>query len=104
LNRTELEDYYVFIRMWCPSTETGEPDTPHFVRRLDSAEGQTIQWTLTQDFKDATLFKSENIAKRLVHSVGRLKHRIERGWLFEVVKVTEEVIDHNLPVMEEDTV
>ncbi len=102
MNRTDVEDYYVFIRMWCPPEETKKPKEEHFVQRLEVEEGGSMQWTLTKDFEEATLFKSANIAKRLVRAVERLRYRIERGWFYEVVMVSEEVIDHNLPSLEDE--
>jgi len=96
MNRTDMIDHYVLIRMWCPNPKTEALKEPHYVQRLSSGNGE-VQWTVTQVFEEAMFFKSENIAKRIVKAVGRLQHRIERGWLYEVVKVTEEVLEHNLP-------
>jgi hypothetical protein len=95
MNRYDIEDHYIFIRMWCPPAETAEPKVPHYVQRLDRDKG--VEWTLTRVFEESALFKSEKIAKRLVKAVARIRSRIERGWLYEVVKVTEEVLEHNLP-------
>ena len=97
MNRIDIEDYYVYIRMWCPPFEAEKPKVPFFVRRLDPEGGGVLQWTLTEDFDEATLFRSEKIAKRVVKAVDRFRHRIDRGWYYEVVRVTEEVVDHNLP-------
>lgn len=97
MNLTDMEDFYVFIRLWCPEAETETPTEPLFVQRLDTHSPAGVQWTVTREFDEAAIFKSERLAKRLVRSVDRLRHRIQSGWLYEIVTVTEKVIEHNLP-------
>lgn len=90
--------YYIFIRLYSPREEDGAE--PFFVRR-EFIEGQGLTWDLTQEFGLCATFQSEDIAKRIVRSVGEFANRVNQGWAFEVVKVSEVVLDHNLGVQEE---
>ncbi len=90
---------YLFVRMWAPREECGDPENPHYVQRIDS--GAETQWTLTRAFSEANFFKSARIASRIITSVKRIKDRITRGWLYEVIRVEEEIVESNRPVTEE---
>ena len=88
-------DHYIVIRMWAPPEESSSPDKAKYVRRLD-LEGGGSSWTLTEDWKKAHYFSAARVAGRVVVGVDRLRTRIARGWVYEIVKVTEVVLSTNL--------
>ena len=87
-------DSYIVIRMWCPPTESENPKA-RFVRRIKQEDG-TDSWTTTDDWKEAHFFEAPRIAGRVLAGVDRLRTRIARGWVYEIVRVTEEVLSSNL--------
>jgi hypothetical protein len=70
------------------------PTKPRYVQSLDK-DGK-ISWTVTEDWREAHFFKSGRVAGRVLHGVDRIRTRINRGWIFEILKVTEEVLNTNL--------
>lgn len=91
---------YLFVRMWAPRGECDDPENPYYVQQLEAQKGET-QWTLTRVFSEANFFNTARVAKRIVTSVKRIKERITRGWIYEVIRVEEEIIESNRPVEEE---
>jgi len=91
---TEITDMYCLVRMWCPPDEADDWEQPRFVQLLSAFDGQ-VSWTLTKDWQEANYFNSEVSAKRVVRGVERIRSRIENGWIYEILKVTEEIVDHN---------
>lgn len=100
MNRDDIEDYYIFIRLWAPPSEVDDHEIA-FYPYHHFPEGGGVEWKLARTFEEAVLFKSENIAIRLVKSIPLFKERIDRGWGYEVLKVTEECIDTNIKYEEE---
>ena len=88
-------DSYIVVRMWSPPEESDTPGKAKYVRRLD-LEGGGTSWTLTENWKESHFFSSARVAGRIVVGVDRLRTRIARGWVYEIVKVTEEVLSSNL--------
>lgn len=87
---------YLFISMWAPHTECDDPEEPHYVARIEHDEG-TVQWTVTREFTEANYFKSVKTAERVIRGVRRISDRIERGWLYEIILVEEEIVETNVP-------
>lgn len=94
MRREDITDFYVLIRLWATSEDVDDNSRPFYPCHADG-DGP-ITWALTQNFKEARLFKSADIAKRIVRNVGEFKKRLQRGWGFEVVKVWEELLDTNI--------
>ena len=90
---------YFFVRLWAPPSETSDPEEPHYVQRIDG-EGET-KWTTTRSYADANFFQSLKTAVRVMRGVARLAGRIEHGWLYEIIRVEEEIMASNVP--EEET-
>ena len=90
--------YYIIIRLWAPPEETERPEVPVYVRRLDT-DGK-VNWTTTRDWQNASYFKSQKTAERILNGVARIRARIEHGWFYEIIKVSEETIATNLPLEE----
>lgn len=88
-------DFYVLIRFWCPPNEADDWKEPRYVRRLDT-DGE-ISWTVTKNWEEANYFSSEKTAARVIRGVKRLQARIADGWIYEILKVTEETVESNLP-------
>jgi len=92
-------DYYIFIRMFSSDDEDdSRPFYPYHVHK----EGGGLEWRLTRDFDEAANFKSADIAKRIVKSVTEFKTRIDRGWGYQVVKVSEECLETNINFFDEE--
>lgn len=90
------EEHYIVIRMWAPEGACENPELPHFVQMIDPGEGKEFQWTLTRKFEEARLFKFIRGAKRIVSGVERIKSRLDRGWVYEIVLVIEEIVESNI--------
>lgn len=90
------------IRLWAPPAADADADKPHFVQQLEPADGQA-QWTMTRVFDEAHLFKHERVAMRVVRKVRRVRQRIDHGWLYEVLKLTEEIVDTNVVAKKKET-
>ena len=93
---------YLFVRLWAPEAETDDHGDPHYVRRLEEEDGQNVRWTVTKVWKEAAFFKSLRVAQRIIRSVKRIKSRIERGWLYEIIFVEEEIVDTNVVEKEKE--
>jgi hypothetical protein len=91
IGRTDMTDLYVVIRLWCTKRALGDTERAYFVRRI-LPEGGEERWTVTQTFAEAMCFENEKLAKQVIETVGRIKHRVENGWLYEIIKITEEVV------------
>ena len=101
MNRDEIEDYYIFIRLWAPPSEVDDYKTAFYPYPTFPEEGGVV-WKLARTFEEAGLFKAEKIAVRLVKSIPLFKERIDRGWGYEVLKVTEEIVDTNIKFDDEE--
>ena len=53
-------------------------------------------WTITTNWREAHFFDSGSEAGHTIWGVDRIRSRLARGWVYEVVKVTEEVLSSNL--------
>jgi hypothetical protein len=84
--------------MWSPFDEDG-PGT--WYARNEIIDGKGIQWDVCGSVKKAALFKSSDIAKRIAKNIPFLKEKWAQGWVYEVVKVSEEVLDTNIPAKKE---
>lgn len=93
---SEIIDSYVLVRLWCPPDEAEDWETPRYLRMLVK-EGAPVSWTLTQDWQEANYFKTDMAARRILQGIDRIKSRIERGWIYEILRVTEEIVEHNKP-------
>jgi hypothetical protein len=94
---------YLFVRLWAPEDECQDSEKAHYVTLVDN-EVDVHQWTLTRVWKDAHFFKRLISAQRVLRGVQRIKSRLERGWLYEIICVSEEIVDSNVPVEEEEEV
>jgi hypothetical protein len=87
---------YLFVRMWAPHEECNDPTNAHYVQSIPTDSGG-LQWTVTRVFTEAHVFKSLRTANRVVHNVRRIAGRIQRGWIYEIIEVKEEIVESNVP-------
>ena len=91
-------DYYIFIRMWSNDDEDDdEPFYPYYKFKDGS-----VEWGLSRYFDEANLFKSADIAIRIVQNVQFYKERLQRGWGYRVIRVSEECLMTNIVYEEEE--
>ena len=93
---------YLFVRLWAPEAECNTPDDAHYVMSLPHDKG--TQWSLTREFTEAHYFKKQVTAERVVRGVRRIADRIARGWLYEIIRVEENIVDTNVPEKKEKEV
>ena len=96
MSEVEFTDFYIVVRMWCPPDQCADPEKPRYVARIDDGGDGPTKWTTTKNWREANFFKSARVAGRVIHGVDRVRTRIARGWVYEIVKVTEEVLSSNL--------
>ena len=94
---------YFLVRMWGPRGECENPRDPRYVARVEDDNGTNIRWTITEEFDEANFFKSVRTARRVVRGVKRVSDRIIRGWLYEIIKVDEEIVDSNIPERKQES-
>jgi len=98
MKRTDVPDYYICIRMWSPFDEDG--NGTYYVRN-EVIDGGGLKWDLCRTCKEASVFMSADIAKRIVKNIPLLKEKWALGWVYEVIKVSEEILDTNIPAKKE---
>ena len=97
MRREDITDFYIFIKLWAPLGEDEkDEDSSPFYPYHGTTEGGGVVWKLGESFDFAAIFRSEDIAKRIIRSVSLFKELIEQGWSYEVIKVTEEIIATNI--------
>ena len=94
------EIIYSFIRMWAPADDCIDWEEPHYVQQVQEDKGP-VRWTLTRDFEIAHKFKHLRAVRRVVKNVRRVASRIQDGWIYEIIRVKEEVVESNVPEKEE---
>ena len=87
---------FFIIRMWAPQNESADSDKPHYVARVERETG-AMSWTVSRTFSDANVFKKERPAKAVVRSVRRIADRVSRGWLYEIIRIQEDIVATNVP-------
>jgi len=92
-------DYYIFIRMW--SNDEGDDDEPFYPYYEFKEEGG-MEWKLSRWFDEANLFKSADIAIRIVKNIPFYKERLQRGWAYRVIRVSEECLMTNIVYEEKE--
>lgn len=91
----EFTSFYIVVRLWAPPEESNAAEKPRYIQSIE-VEGEPVRWTTTDDWRQAHFFKSGSVAGRVVYGVDRFRSRIARGWVYEIVKVTEEILSSNL--------
>lgn len=95
MNREDIVDYYIFIRLWTSNPEDEDPSKPFYPYHTP-IEGGGMKWKLTREFDQAAVFRSAKIAIRIVKNIPVTKSRLEQGWGYEIVKITEECLESNI--------
>lgn len=91
---------YLFIQLWAPKAECDDPEKPHYVMSVPQEPG--FRWTLTREFGEAHNFKKQVTAERVIRAVRRIADRVARGWLYEIIRVEETIVDTNVPEKAEE--
>ena len=92
---------YVFIRMFA-NDEDFDGDLRPYYPVYEIKEEGGVSWSLTRDFREAKTFKSVDLAKRIVRNVAEFRSRIDRAWGFQIIRITEEILDTNIDFEDED--
>lgn len=94
---------YFVVRLWAPRGTNGKED-PLFVGDcvVDHPIEET-QWEITHDFSRARMFKSAQPIKRLLRGVKEIAERVTQGWIYEIIRVTEEIVETNEITQEKES-
>ena len=94
---------FFVVRMWALPSECSDPEKPHYVARVEPGKLEdTVQWTVTREFKEAHYFKKLRPAVGVVRSVVRIADRVTRGWLYEIIQIEEVIVASNVPEEEKE--